>query len=173
MGIHDVVVCLAAAGCRAYGAIAISMAFVTDPIGIIGEAEATKMLEKKGLRVLEHNWRMGHLEVDLIAEGKNEIVFVEVKARTTTFGDRLPEEYVDENKKKRMVAAANAYVKYHRIDKQPRFDIIGLLVDAASETITYRCHMENAFVPKQKTVGVNSYNGAWKWQHRKRSIRRN
>ena len=81
------------------------MAFVTDPIGIIGEEEAAKMLEKKGFRIVEHNWRMGHLEVDLIAENKKEIVFVEVKARTTMFGDIRPEEYVDENKKRRMIAA--------------------------------------------------------------------
>ena len=74
--------------------------FVTNPIGIIGEAEASKILEKKGFRILEHNWRMGHLEVDLIAENRNTIVFVEVKARTSTFGDIRLEEYVDENKKR-------------------------------------------------------------------------
>ena len=49
--------------------------FVTHPIGIIGEEEAAKMLEAKGFRIKEHNWRMGHLEVDLIAENKKEIVF--------------------------------------------------------------------------------------------------
>ena len=90
--------------------------FVTNPIGIIGEAEASKILEKKGFRILEHNWRMGHLEVDLIAENRNTIVFVEVKARTSTFGDIRPEEYVDENKKKRMIAAANAYIKYKKTE---------------------------------------------------------
>ena len=31
------------------------------------------MLEKKGFKVVEHNWRMGHLEIDLIAESKNEM----------------------------------------------------------------------------------------------------
>ena len=41
--------------------------FVTNPIGIAGEAEAAKMLEAKGFRIVERNWRMGHLEVDLIA----------------------------------------------------------------------------------------------------------
>ena len=90
------------------------MAFVTDPIGIIGETEASKMLEKKGFKIVEHNWRMGHLEVDLIAESKHEIVFAEVKARTTQFGNIMPEEYVDEAKKRRMRAAANAYIKYKR-----------------------------------------------------------
>ena len=66
--------------------------FVTNPIGIIGEQEAAKILNKKGYRIIETNWRMGHLEVDLIAENKKDIIFVEVKARTTTFGEKMPEE---------------------------------------------------------------------------------
>ena len=140
--------------------------FVTDPIGIRGEEEATKMLEDKGFRVIEHNWRMGHLEVDLIAENKRELVFAEVKARTSTFGDIKPEEYVDENKKRRLVAAANAYIKYNKSEKNPRFDIIGLLVNPATMEITYRCHLENAFVPRLRTINTNSYNGQWKTAHR-------
>ena len=146
------------------------MAFVTDPIGIIGEAEATKMLEQKGFRILEHNWRMGHLEMDLIAEGKKEIVFAEVKARTTTFGDKTPEEYVDENKKRRMIAAANAYLKQRKIEKTPRFDIIGILVDAETNEITYKGHWENVFQPQMKTMNSGSLSGSWKWLHRSKTI---
>jgi len=145
--------------------------FVTDPIGIIGEAEATKMLEKKGFKVIEHNWRMGHLEVDLIAENKQMIVFAEVKARTTTFGDKLPEEYVDENKKRRMIAAANAYSKHTRTEKALRFDIIGILVDAQTNEITYRGHWEDAFTPSNRTISSGSHNGQWKWSHRSKTIR--
>ena len=143
------------------------MAFVTDPIGIIGEEEAAKMLKKKGFKVMEHNWRMGHLEVDLIAESKKEIVFAEVKARTTTFGDKTPEEYVDENKKRRMLTAANAYLKYHRIDKTPRFDIIGILVDAETNEVTYRGHWENAFQPQTRSISTGSHSGEWKWRKKK------
>ena len=130
------------------------------------------MLEKKGFRIVEHNWRMGHLEVDLIAESKDEIVFAEVKARTTMYADILPEEYVDENKKKRMIAAANAYIKYHKIEKNPRFDIFGILVDAATQEVTYRNHMENAFVPHLRSISAGSYNGQWKWTHRSKTIGR-
>ena len=144
--------------------------FVTDPIGIIGEEEATRMLKNKRLRVLEHNWRMGHLEVDLIAESKTEIVFVEVKARTTLFGEMLPEEYVDENKKRRMIAAANAYIKHNRIDKSPRFDVIGIVVDAKNKEILYRNHLENVFAPRMRTTYSSSYSGSWKWQHRGKTI---
>ena len=119
------------------------MSFVTNPIGIIGESEATKMLEKKGFRILERNWRMGHLEVDLIAENKKEIVFVEVKARTCILNGKMPEENVDEIKMRRITAAANAYLKYHKIEKQPRFDVVGILVDRNTNEITYRNSTEN------------------------------
>ena len=146
------------------------MAFVTNPIAIIGENEAAKILEAKGFRIIERNWRMGHLEVDLIAENRNEIVFTEVKARTTTFGDRMPEENVDEIKRKRMVAAANAYIKYRKIEKNPRFDIIGILVNPESGEVTYRNHMENAFQPSVKTVTSGSYSGKWRWFHRTKTI---
>lgn len=146
--------------------------FVTDPIGIIGETEAAKMLEAKGFKILEHNWRMGHLEVDLIAASKTEIVFAEVKARTSTFGNRMPEEYVDEDKKRRMTAAANAYIKYHKIEKTPRFDIIGLIIHPQTGEITYRGHLENAFIPRLKTIHANSYSGVLRWHHRGHTIGR-
>ena len=146
--------------------------FVTNPIAIIGESEAAKMLEAKGFKVIEHNWRMGHLEVDLIAENKNEIVFVEVKARTTTFGNRMPEEYVDEDKKRRMTVAANAYIKYRKIDKLPRFDIIGILVNPNTNEILYRSHLENAFHPHVRTINSGSFSGQWRWSHRTKTIGR-
>ena len=148
------------------------MAFVTNPIAIIGEKEAAKMLEAKGFRIVERNWRMGHLEVDLIAESKNEIVFAEVKARTSTFGDRMPEEYVDEDKKRRMTAAANAYIKYRKIEKLPRFDIIGILVNPNTSEIIYRGHLENAFQPRVRTISAGSYTGKWRWSHRTKTIGR-
>ena len=144
------------------------MAFVTDPIGIIGEEEAAKVLKKKGFKILEHNWRMGHLEVDLIAENRQEIAFVEVKARTTEFGNIRPEEYVDEHKKHRMLVAANAYIKKTHTDKSPRFDIIGILVNPETEEVTYCNHLENVFAPTLRTCNTGSFNGAGKWLKKKR-----
>lgn len=148
------------------------MSFVTNPIGIIGEAEATKMLEAKGYKILEHNWRMGHLEVDLIADSKEEIVFVEVKARTSILNGKMPEENVDETKRRRVVAAANAYIKHHKIEKKPRFDVIGLLVNRATNEITYRCHVEDAFHPTARTIYAGSFSGQFRWHHRGHTIGR-
>ena len=145
--------------------------FVTNPIGILGEQEAANILKKKGYRVIEKNWRMGHLEVDLIAENKKEIIFVEVKARTTTFGNKMPEEYVDTLKRKRIIAAANAYIKYKQIDKSPRFDIIGIIIHPRTNNITYSNHIENAFYPEIRTINSSSYSGKWKWKHRNKTIK--
>ena len=140
--------------------------FVTDPIGIIGEETAARILEKKGFKIVEHNWRMGHLEVDLIAESKTDIAFVEVKARTSTFGDKRPEEYVDMNKRRRMTAAANAYVRYRKIEKNLRFDIIGVLVDAETNKIVYTNHLENAFQPQVRTISSGSHSNLWRYRRR-------
>lgn len=141
--------------------------FITNPIGIKGEEEATKMLEKKGYKVIEHNWRLGHLEIDLIAENKNEIVFVEVKARTTTYGDISPEEYVDENKKRRMITSGNAYMRHRHSSKSLRFDIIGIGVNAETMEVTYRSHIENAFHPMMHMITNGSHSSSWKWRKRK------
>ncbi len=146
------------------------MPFITNPIGIIGEKEATKILERKGLRVIEHNWRMGHLEVDLIAENKKEIVFVEVKARTGILNGKMPEQNVDILKQRRIIAAANAYVKYHKTEKNIRLDVIGIMVDPKTHEITYTNHIENAFAPHTRTISANSFSGLWRWGHRNKTI---
>jgi len=144
------------------------MAFVTDPIGIKGEEEAAKMLEKKGYKVIEHNWHLGHWEIDLIAENKEEVIFAEVKARTTTYGDIRPEEYVDENKKKRMILSGNAFMRHSKSTKSLRFDIIGILVDPATMEVTYRAHLENAFQPSTHVITSGSHSASWLWEHKKK-----
>lgn len=78
---------------------------IHNNIGRIGEDKAAQIMKEKGYTILETNWHMGHLEVDVIAENANELVFVEVKTRTSTFGNVRPEEYADEIKKRRIIAA--------------------------------------------------------------------
>ena len=50
--------------------------------GKAGEDLAAKFLEQNGLKILERNYRFERGEIDLIAEEGDELVFVEVKART-------------------------------------------------------------------------------------------
>lgn len=134
-------------------------------IGRIGENKAAEIMRGKGYTIRDVNWKMGHLEMDVIAENKNEIVFVEVKTRTTTFGGRLPEENVDLVKRKRLIAAGNAYIKINHIDKTPRFDIIGLIANREGE-FSYINHLENAFVPHVRTINSHSFTKQWSWKHR-------
>ena len=140
-------------------------------IGQKGEDIAAEIMRKKGYRIMERNWRMGHLETDIIAEKRKEIVFVEVKTRTSTFGGKAPEEAVDILKKRRLVAAANAYIKMHKIEKDLRFDIIGILMDSVTFEVKDTTHLEDAFIPPQKTIGKSSFTGQWRWHHRTKTIR--
>ena len=136
--------------------------------GQIGEQIAAKLMEKKGYQILHRNWRMGHLEMDIIAANKKEIAFVEVKTRTSTLAG-APEEAVNILKRKRIIAAANAYIKYYKEERTPRFDIIGILLNKNGE-IEQINHLENAFHPTVKTINKNSFSGAWRWHHRRKTI---
>ena len=137
-----------------------------NDIGKFGEEIAANLLTQKRLKIQERNWRLGHLEMDIIAEDRNTIVFAEVKTRTTLFGDKTPADYVDEAKKRHMVAAANAYMKYHRIDKSVRFDIIGILLHPDTHEVQELTHYENAFLPPVRTVNSQPYSG-WKSKPRR------
>lgn len=139
-------------------------------IGRIGENKAAEIMENKGYSIRDKNWKMGHLEVDIIAENRNEIVFVEVKTRTSAFGGKMPEENVDLVKQKRLIAACNAYLKMYHVDKSPRFDIIGLIANQEGD-FNYVNHLENAFVPHVRTINSNSFSKRWSWKHRGHIIR--
>ena len=62
-------------------------------LGKMGEELACRALEKDGYRIIDKNFSCNHGELDIIAEEKDTICFVEVKSRTSTsYG--LPEESV-------------------------------------------------------------------------------
>lgn len=134
-------------------------------LGQEGERLARELMEQKGYTILTQNWHIGHLEMDIICENRREVVFVEVKTRTSTFGAMRPEQYVDERKKQHMIAAANAYMKMNgKMDKNIRFDIVGILIPRSGEMeIT---HLENAFVPHVRTIHAQSFSGEWRHHDR-------
>ena len=139
-------------------------------VGNIGEEIACQIMRKKGFRILETNWIFGHLEMDIIAINRKEIVFVEVKTRTSTYSQKRPEEYVDDLKKRRMVAAANAYIKINAIEQVPRFDIIGLIMNPSTYEIIESTHLEDAFSPFIRTVGKSTFSGQDRWHHKRKTI---
>ena len=92
-------------------------------LGRWGEETAAAFLQKKGYAILEHDWRSGHRDIDLVARDGKTLVFVEVKTRTNrVFGN--PEDAVNYQKRENLRRAMNHYVKLHRLAGTLRFDIV-------------------------------------------------
>lgn len=112
-----------------------------NDLGKSGEDAAIAHLIKQGYRILHRNWRSGHFELDIVAEKGDELIVVEVKTRSNTLFS-LPEEAVDEHKVRRIVRAADAYVRQYEIDSPVRFDIITAVGRPGKLNIE---HIEEAF----------------------------
>jgi len=133
-----------------------------DDEGDLGETIAANLLRQKGYTIIDQNLKVGPKEIDIIAGNDEWIVFCEVKARTSTFA-RHPEENVDREKQRNMVFAANAYIKVHKEERKPRFDIIGVLLHPETNEVLELNHIEDAFMPQQRTIHAKTYSGERKW----------
>ena len=110
-------------------------------LGQEGEDRAAKFLIEQGYRILERNYRTKSGEIDLIALHKDEVVFVEVKTRTSdVFG--APELAVNPRKQRSMIKAALGYIKYKKLHQVPcRFDVVTVSAAAGQKVELIR----NAF----------------------------
>ena len=113
----------------------------TNEMGKEGEAVARRYLEQQGYVIACTNWHWHHYELDIIAVKEDELIVVEVKTRSEDFL-LSPEDAVDTKKIRRIVAAADAYVRYFNIDLPVRFDIVTLI---KKETGFLIDHIEDAF----------------------------
>ena len=103
-------------------------------LGDIGEELARKFLKKKGYRIHETNFRCREGEIDIIAEQKDYLVFIEVRTKTSTsFGS--PEESVTFAKKEKLIASALAYMGSHKdLPDNWRIDFVGIELDPKGKT---------------------------------------
>lgn len=87
---------------------------------------AVTTLRRNGYRIVERNHRNKLGEIDIIAEDKGCLVFVEVKKRNTCrFGEAV--YAVNERKKQHLIKAALFYMKTRGcFDRPVRFDVIGI-----------------------------------------------
>lgn len=107
--------------------------------GAIGEFDATEYLKNKKYKIIEKNHKNKLGEIDIVAQYKDTIVFVEVKARSTLRFGR-PSEAVDFRKQQKLRLVANLYLlQHHMMDKPCRFDVIEVIGQ------TQINHIENAF----------------------------
>jgi len=109
--------------------------------GKMGEQMTAKYLTDKGYIILEHNYRRGHLEIDLIALDGDELVIVEVKSRA--YDTVLqPEDAVGHKKRQALIRLANEYVKSHNRRENVRFDIVTVVSKEGGTEIK---HLKNAY----------------------------
>ena len=110
-------------------------------LGEEGEKIAVRYLKSKGYIVYQTNWRFGKLEIDIIADDGQELVFIEVKTRSSEIYGR-PEEAVDDSKETAILNAADIYVRDFNLEVEVRFDIISVLMNKNKSKI---CHIIDAF----------------------------
>lgn len=94
--------------------------------GKSSERLAVDYLKQRGYRILETNYRTPQGEIDIIAQEKGTIVFVEVKARSSRrFGS--PKAAVTPAKQRKISMVALMYLKAcDRIDARARFDVVAI-----------------------------------------------
>jgi putative endonuclease len=92
-------------------------------LGLSAESRAALLLMAKAYRIVARRWKTPFGEIDIVARRRNELVFVEVKAREN-FDDAA--EAVTERSKQRIVSAAELWLAHRPADGQCaiRFDVI-------------------------------------------------
>ena len=97
-------------------------------IGKGGEKIAADFLKKNGYRIVEVNYRCPIGEIDIVARDKNDLVFVEVKARKSR-AMGYPEQAVGVKKQKKMSQLALWYLQEKKLnDVHARFDVVAVLM---------------------------------------------
>lgn len=113
-----------------------------NELGRWGEQIAASFLSDKGYFIVERDWHLGHRDIDIIAMDGDDIVFVEVKTRSTN-AVMAPQQAVDTRKMRSIAMAASNYVRRHAITNPVRYDVIAIV--GTPETGARIEHLVNAF----------------------------
>jgi putative endonuclease len=115
--------------------------------GDLGEKLAGKFLRKNGYKIRSTNYRCKHGEIDIIAEKKDFLVFIEVRTkRNAQYGS--PEESITYAKRERLIASAFSYMESSPL-KQGQFwriDFVAVELDRDDNATRIEL-IENAFGP--------------------------
>lgn len=112
-------------------------------LGERGERVAEEFLRKLGCKILRRNWHCRVGEIDLIARDGDEVVFVEVKLRSSgDWGD--PQEAVRSGKRRSICLAASEFADRNRLHGHTlRFDVVAVILpDGGAPEIR---HYKDAF----------------------------
>jgi len=93
--------------------------------GNAGEAAAVLLLQEKGMRILEKNYRSRQGEVDIIALDQETVVFAEVKT-WSSYGIEALEQALNYKKQHKIIETSKYFLSLHREYRYMavRFDVI-------------------------------------------------
>lgn len=111
-------------------------------LGDYGEIIASRYLRKHGYLIVTANYSCRLGEIDLIAEDKKYLCFVEVKTRSENM-KYSPSDAVDVAKRTKIIAASQLFMKNYQVKRQPRYDIIEVYFENGVPVKLN--HIENAF----------------------------
>lgn len=110
-------------------------------IGRWGEERAASYLRKRGMEILEMNYRTRYGEIDIVAQDEGVLVFVEVKTKTgLSFG--TPEEMVG-RRKIRQICNTSLYYDMES-DRERRIDVVAILLNLSKKICRIR-YFKNVF----------------------------
>lgn len=110
-----------------------------------GELQAVDYLRRKKYAILGCNYRTRFGEIDIIAQDRSYVIFVEVKLRKS---DRFGEarEFVNHDKQERIKTTAAQWLQENPNRRQPRFDVIEIYAPEGAATRNPKIiHLEDAF----------------------------
>ena len=119
-------------------------------LGDYGEKQARRYLRRHGYRIIKKNFVADSNEIDIIAESKDTLAFVEVKTRTVGYenvNEPRPASSVDAKKQRAIINAARFYIAYNPTSKKKRFDIIEVYVNWNNDrySVAEIKHLQNTF----------------------------
>jgi putative endonuclease len=112
--------------------------------GDFGERVAASHLEAKGYTILERNFHRPEGEIDLIASRGRNLVFIEVKSRSSRVMGTPEDAVVDPRKQAHIRAAAAVYIQEHpEAPPEHRIDVVAIELDHRGRVIRVE-QVENA-----------------------------
>ncbi|MDO9087845.1 MAG: YraN family protein [Anaerolineaceae bacterium] len=98
-----------------------------------GEGKAKSFLEKSGIRIIHQNFRTKNGEIDLIGLDKDDLIFFEVKARSSKeFG--YPEDAVNFPKIEKIEVVANEFIDdFPTKNVNWRIDVVAIIRNPYNE----------------------------------------
>lgn len=121
--------------------------------GRMGEQLARQFLVNEGYTIRHTNWRIGHKELDIVAQKAKVLHVVEVRTRTVPVLV-APAMTVDRKKQRLILSAANAYVKRYKWDMDVRFDIVAIVFSKQTSSGITKLDWTLEFIPDAFSIFV-------------------